>query len=149
MDGIQLSELVDQRLEILESLLRQSVQQAEAIAAGRMSELMSLLAQKQTPLRQLGAVSQTLREAENDDPDQRQWTSPQARDECRSKHRRCESLLGELLRLEAECEAKLAHSRDEIEEKLSRSEGARQAASSYTATISDAPTGARLDLSSD
>ena len=53
MDGTELTELIDQRWSVLRQLLEISDRQIAAIEAGRMSELMRLLADKQTPLNRL------------------------------------------------------------------------------------------------
>ncbi len=149
MDGAQLSELIETRRTVLSELLEIGGRQISAIAAGRMSELMSLLAAKQVPLGRLGEISARLREAAGEDAESRRWESSQARDKCRQDQDDCEQMHLELLAIEAQCEAALVQSRAALEQQLSDVDAAHQAATSYANSDATPTMGIRLDLSSD
>ena len=149
MDGRQLSELMDQRWSALRELLEISDRQMAAIDAGQMSELMRLLSEKQGPLERLAEIAAKIRVAAGDDPDARPWESEQDRTRCRERQEECEKMHLQLLAIEAECEAKLGHSRESIAQRLQRLDATRQAASSYARTATVPSSGGQLDLSSD
>lgn len=149
MDGIELSGLMHQRWTTLKALLEISNRQVEAIGAGRMSELMTLLAGKQAPLSVLHQVSEKLRGAADDDPQRRHWSSQKDRETCRQQQEECEKMHLELLAIEAECETALQASRDSIQQRLQRLDAGRQATHGYAESATTASSGGRLDLSSD
>lgn len=149
MDGNTLTALITERESILARLLELSHQQIEVITAGRMSELMSLLGEKQVPLQRLGDISKSLREASDDDPNARRWESEQARAQCRLTQDRCEKMHIELLAIEAQCETALTESRQMVQQKLTQLDSAHQAATRYASVDAVPASGVRLDLSSD
>lgn len=148
MDGTRLSELVSQRHAVLTELLDISNRQVDAITGARMTELMSLLAEKQAPLLVLNELSATLRQCSGDNADKRVWESGEARRACRRENETCERMLVKLLAMEAECETLLARSRETLQQQLGRAEGARQAISGYSKTDAKPTVGGQLDLSS-
>lgn len=145
MDGPQIVDLVDQRWELLQELSQLADRQAVAIEQGRMSELLSILRQKQPPLETLDRLSLELRQR-CAPPQAVRWSSAAERDACRAKNEACQRLHETLLLREAECEAKLQASRQRVEEQLTRSEGAKRAAGSYNASRPSPTTGGQLDL---
>jgi hypothetical protein len=149
MDGTKLSDLIAQRRTILEQLLEMGSRQIDVIAAGRMSELMSLLAEKQLPLRRLGEISESLRDASGEDPKGRLWESSVAREQCSRDQDKCEQLHIELLAIEAQCEVALGESRESLQQQLGRVDTAQQAATKYASSGAAETMGMRLDLSSD
>lgn len=149
MDGKILSELVGQRWSTLRELLETSNRQITAIDAGRMSELMRLLSEKQSALNRLAQITQRIRSAADDVPAERVWESQQTRALCRKQQEECERMHLELLAIEAECETALTRSRAAIQQKLDRVDAGRQAASSYADSNRTPSSGGRLDLSSD
>ncbi len=149
MDGSTLAELISRRHRLLTHLLDLSAKQIEVIKSGRMSELMALLADKQTPLVELGQISDQLREAAGDDPKTRSWPSESLRERCRQEQEECEQMHIELLAIEAESETSLVESRESLQKRLERIDSANQAATKYVGSDSIPTTGNRLDLSSD
>ena len=149
MDGAELFALITERQAILAQLLERGTRQVDAIAAGRMSELMRILAEKQIPLQRLGEISDLLRATAEDDPHARQWNSQQDRDKCRRAQEDCERMHIELLAIEAQCETALNESRNAIEKELQQIDSAHQAASQYAHSEATQTAGIRLDLSSD
>lgn len=149
LDGDRLATLVDAQLEVLLQLQQMGRQQQEMIVQGRVSELLSLLAQKQQLLQRLTEVQQTLRPARQQPPEDRRWSSPQRREDCRRVSARCDALLAEILEAEAASEASLSDSRDALAVRLQQSTGALHAARAYHGSQNDAARPvSRLDLSS-
>ena len=149
MDANQLSQLIDRRLHLLQSLMEMGHKQTAAIRDGRMSDLMRILSEKQPPLSELAAIAQQLKAAAGDDPEKRIWPDPAARDRCRRHQQVCEQLHLDLLAMEAECESTLSKSRDEIQQRLERVDSGRQVANSYARQAMPVTGGGTLDLSSD
>jgi hypothetical protein len=149
MDGNELSRLIARRAKNLRELLDISDRQMAAIRAGRMSELMRLLSDKQTPLNRLAEVATSIRGAADDDPATRKWESEQARVLCRQQQEECEQMHLELLAIEAECETALKNSRTSIQQKIDRVDAGRQAATGYADSDAPPTSGGQLDLSSD
>jgi hypothetical protein len=149
MDGAELSALITERQTILDQLLELGARQVDVIAAGRMSELMRILTDKQIPLQRLGEISERLRETADDDPRARRWNSQQDRDLCRQAQDDCERMHVELLAIEAQCETALHESRNAIQQELQQIDSAHQAASQYAHAEATQTAGIRLDLLSD
>ena len=148
-DGDRLATLVDAQLEVLLQLQQMGQQQQEMIVQGRVSELLSLLAQKQQLLQRLTEVQQALRPARQQPPEDRRWSSQQRREDCRRVSAQCDTLLAEILQAEAASEASLSDSRDALAVRLQQSAGALHAARTYHGSQNDAARPAsRLDLSS-
>ena len=148
MNANTLCKLMTQRRNVLAELLELGRHQIDVIAAGRMSELMALLAQKQRPLQQLAEICHVLREAAQEDPQQRRWDSETQRQQCREDQEQCEQMHVELLAIEAQCETALQESRETLQQRISRLDSAHQAANQYANCDAGPTVGARLDLSS-
>ena len=149
MDGTKLATLVSRRLATLNRLHEIGARQIDAIQGGRMSELMRILSEKQSPLNELSSIAEQLRAASADDPAARQWESQAQREQCRLEQETCERLHLDLLAIEAECEAALQQSRLEVEQEVRRIDGAKQAVTQYSSQDSVSRSGDRLDLASD
>jgi len=148
MNGTEVSSLVAQRYEVLTWLMQMTHQQKSAVEAGRMNELMHLLAEKQQPLERLNLYSKQLHQAIQDDPETRQWVNQSLRSDCRRQHEMCEKMLVDLMEMEADCERQLEQSRSRIEAEILRSDGAKQANQVYSQSHHTSSTGGQLDLSS-
>lgn len=160
MNGSEISELVDQRLTVVENLIELTTRQAEAIQRGHMSDLMSVLAAKQSPVQELANLSKRLGRAVADDPENREWASPSARQTCRERHDRCEAMILSLLDAEKECESALSGQHVRLQAELDQAQGTGRAIDSYNSVSagyqsSQVPAGGtaigsgdRLDLSS-
>lgn len=146
MDANQLSDLIEQRFETLDELLRLSRLQSEAIEAGRMTDLMRVLSQKQQPLSRLTEIAQLLRPAADDDPRLRVWTSESARIACRRQQEQCDQMHMELLAIEADCESRLKDNRETIQRDIEGLQASHQAAMRYAPDRTVATSGGQLDL---
>jgi hypothetical protein len=148
VNGNELLALMEQRWSTLRELLEFGNRQIAAIESQRMSELMRLLSEKQTPLNRLAQVAASIRQAADDDPAARQWDSEETRVRCRRRQEECEQLHLQLLAIEAECETALTESREFIQKKLDRVDAGQQAANSYADSQATPTQGGQLDLSS-
>lgn len=141
-----LASLIDKKYEVL-SLLRQLARAQQAIVhTGDMTRLMKLLATKQNLLHQLQDVEHQLDPFRHQDPDSRQWHSPQRRQQTRDMATRCESLLNEIMLVEKQCEGELVVRRDAAATRLQGIHTVTQATDAY---LSNGPAHCQLDLSSD
>ncbi len=147
MDGSQLSELIDQRWTTLKELLTLSQLQTEAIDAGRMTELMRILSQKQAPLNRLSELAKSLGSAADDDPSSRSWHSQDSRNACREQQSQCDEMHLELLAIEAACESALQKNRTAIQSDIEQLNASHQAAQRYAPDQSATTSGGSLDLS--
>ncbi len=146
METEVLANLIDKKYEVL-SLLRQLARAQQGIVHdGDMTRLMKLLATKQNLLNQLQHLEHQLDAFRHQDPDSRQWRSPQLRQTTRDMVTRCESLLNEIMLVEKQCESELIVRRDAAATRLQGIHTVTQATAAY---LSNAPTHSQLDLSSD
>ncbi|MEM9643497.1 MAG: flagellar export chaperone FlgN [Planctomycetota bacterium] len=162
MNGTELSELVDERLNLVAQLVELTEQQSDAIEAGHMSQLMSVLSDKQGPLTQLSRLSQRLAAQAQADPEQREWASDADRQRCRERHDRCERMLLELVEQEKSCEERLTARQAEVQQELDKTHETGRALQSYASVSASyqnqpatssgwasSPGGDSLDLSSE
>lgn len=139
LDTERLAELIDKKCEVLSHLRDLSRRQVELIAQGDMTKLLRLLAAKQQQLDQLQTVEQGLDPFRQDDPDQRLWHSAADRQRCRQVAEKCETLLKEIFVVERQCEADLAHRRDQVASQLQAAHSATEARSAYAPKAEPAP----------
>ena len=140
-----LAGLIDKKYEVL-SLLRQLARaQVNIVRDGDMTRLMKLLATKQDLLNQLRNVEHEIDPFRNQDPERRQWHSPQRRQQVRDMTTRCDSLLNEIMLVERQCESELVVRRDAAAARLQGIHSVTQATDAY---LSNGPALSQLDLSS-
>jgi hypothetical protein len=121
--------------------------QLEVIDGGDMTSLLDLLSVKQRMLVQLQRIERTLEPFRSQDPEQRQWRTPQHRQACRGQIQQCEGLLAEIMSQEKVCESALRHRRDQAAVQLQDVQLAGRARGAYAAE-SQQPS-SQLDLSSE
>ncbi len=140
-----LAGLINKKYEVL-SLLRQLARaQVNVVRDGDVTRLMKLLATKQDLLNQLQSVERDIDPFRNQDPESRQWRSPQRRQQVRDMTTRCESLLNEIMLVEKQCESELVVRRDAAATRLQGIHSVTQATDAY---LSNGPALSQLDLSS-
>lgn len=149
MNADELTRLIDARFETLSELMSLGQCQVNAIDENRMSDLMRLLSDKQKPIARLTEIGRALAQAVDDDPNSRTWPSPAARQACKERQEQCDQMHLELLAIEADCESRLQTNRQAVEEKLTRFDSSRLAASRYGDSSARPDRGGTLDLSSD
>jgi hypothetical protein len=129
----RLAALITAKRDALELVARLSRQQLELVRAGEMTWLIKLLAAKQTMLGQLQAIERELASFRDDDPEERRWSSPEARAACQADADRCNALLAGILQLESQSEAAMQAHRDAAAAALVTTQGATDARQAYRA----------------
>ena len=147
MNGNELADLIDSRWSTLNTLLELGRRQTESIRAGRMSDLMRILSEKQGPLNQLSEIADSLRDAAQDDPSQRSWDNEAKRQDCRLRQEQCDQMHTELLAIEAASESALQENRSAIQRDIDQLNASHQAASHYAPQSASPTSGSQLDLS--
>lgn len=145
MESQRLAQLALCKLQILQLLRRLAAQQLEVITGGDMSNLLKLLAAKQSVMDQLTKVEQQLDPFRGQDPETRDWPSTAERELCQRNVEACNELLSEIMRLEKQGEAEMVRRRNDASVRLDGMHGAREARHAYVAAA--AATG--LDLSTE
>lgn len=145
MESQRLAQLALCKLQIMQLLRRLAAQQLEIISGGDMSNLLKLLAAKQTVMDQLAKVEQQLDPFRAEDPDTRDWASTAAREECQRNVETCNELLTEIMRLEKQGEMEMVRRRDAAAIQLAGMHGASEARHAYVA----AAVATGLDLSTE
>ena len=141
-----LASLIDQKCDVLSGLRQLATRQAEIAAGGDMTKLMRLLAGKQSLLQSLQSIESQLDPFRAQDPEARQWRSPEHRQRARAVAAQCESLLGELVLMEKQCAGELSVRRDKIAGRLQGMHNVTHATDAYT---QQTPSHSQLDLSSE
>jgi hypothetical protein len=108
----RLAALVAAKLKILELLTQLARRQLALVEGGEITDLVKLLAAKETVLGQLQTLERQLDPFRNEDPETRHWPAAGDRARCRADARRCDELLAEALRLEKQGEAVMLRRRD-------------------------------------
>jgi hypothetical protein len=109
-----------------------------------MSDLLKLLAAKQTVLNQLQQLERLLDPFRAEDPERRQWRSTEARRRCQGDADRCHDLLSRTMQLERDAEALLVSRRAAVARTLAEVGAAAEAASAYVGGAPQVPALAQL-----
>ena len=142
-----LAELVTRRRECLLKLRAMVGKQLELATGGSVSALLDILSSKQRVIVELQDVEKALSPFRNQDPDQRRWRLPQARQRCARQLAECETLMGQIMLEEKKSELEMVRRRDETARQL---QGAHQAGRARGAYAAQPQSAARqIDLSSD
>lgn len=145
-DPTTLEQLIDERFELLTQLLELSASQRAAATEGHMNELMRVLGRKQRLVESLVRASTSLKET-REKLDVAVSVSPLHR----GRHRQCEVMHDDLIRLESASEMQLHASRERIESDIRQNDSSRRAVEHYensTSPKSRESGGSMLDLSS-
>jgi flagellar biosynthesis/type III secretory pathway chaperone len=135
----RLASLIAARRQVLAVLVELARRQLRLVADGQLPSLLSLLATKQSVLRQLETLHRELAPFHADDPDARQWRSPQARAECQRQAQECQALMAQVLELERQAEAALAAQQTATAEALGRLTSLADAQAAYAAAAQPLP----------
>jgi hypothetical protein len=95
-----LFDLIESKLHLLKEMQSMSLAQTDLVAQHDMTSLMTLLSRKQELMGALGDVQLKLARFQNQDPEQRKWSSPDRRKTCQEMVKRCDQLLQELIVME-------------------------------------------------
>ncbi len=148
-----LMQLVRAKYTCLVQLRDLGRRQLELIDQGNVTGLLDALSVKQKPLSDIQRIEKALDPYRGQDPEQRQWRSPQDRAACARLVEECETLLKEIVSHEKRCEEIMVHKRDATANRLQQLRAAGRAQGAYAAAIrSTARPGAgtsQIDLSSE
>jgi hypothetical protein len=142
-----LARLIDRKLEVLTQLHSLALRQLQLVSQGEAGLLIGLLAAKQRLLTPLQSIEDEMKPFQGQDPDRRQWRSPQDRQRTRGVVDQCESVLRDIVKIEVACERELLRRRELAAGELRGTHSAAQAVQAYI-SAGPAPI-AQLDLSSD
>jgi hypothetical protein len=142
-----LSRLIHQKLDCLTRLRDMGRKQLDLVREGSITELLDVLSVKQRVLLELQGIEKSLGPFRHQDPEQRRWRTPDARQRCAQDLRQCELLLGEIMAQEKQSENDLIRRRDETALQLQGVHRAAQARGAYVTM--DRGTHNELDLSSE
>jgi len=145
--GESLLEILSSQIGLLDQLIEIGQVQIQAIEHGRMSELLSLLSDKQPLLGDLGDVARRIRDLTADHSISVQDEGYAQR--CRQLKASARGRFEQLFELEQRSEALLCTSRDQIAKRLEASSHSMTAISAYQSGYTAETQGGRLDLSSD
>jgi hypothetical protein len=134
----RLAALIAAKLKVLEILTRLSRRQLELIAAGDTPALLKLLTGKEAVLAQLQTLERQLDPFRSQNPEQRDWPSPEARAACQREADRANALLAEAMDLERQAEAAMAARRDAAAAALSAAHVAADTRAAYAAPLASA-----------
>ena len=142
-----LARLIRRKLDCLMQLRDLSEKQLELVQSDRITDLLDLLSAKQRHLFELQRIQRTLDPFRGQDPDARQWRTPETRQTCAQQLQQCETLLGQIMTREKHSERELTRRRDEVAARLQGVHLASQARGAYT--TQSPPDISQLDLLSE
>lgn len=92
--------LIESKFHLLTEMQAMTLTQTDLVAQHDMTSLMTLLSRKQDLLAALGNVQSELARFQDQDPEQRFWSSQSRRKTCQEMVARCDQLLQELIVME-------------------------------------------------
>lgn len=92
--------LIESKLHLLTEMQAMTLTQTDLVALHDMTSLMTLLSRKQDLMGALGNVQSELVRFQDQDPEQRSWSSQVRRKTCQEMVARCDQLLQELIVME-------------------------------------------------
>jgi hypothetical protein len=142
-----LAELITRKHVVLSQLHQLSQRQLDIVATGDMTQLLAILAAKQKLLNALQEVERKLDPFRAQNPEGRNWRSPELRQKIRRTAEASEALLKQIMELEQQSESQLVSRRDTTAQRLQGTHGAWQASQAYAGC--QQPRQGQLDLSSE
>ena len=139
-----LTQRIEQKLALLAQLRDLGLHQAALIESGDMTQLLKLLAAKQRLLNALQSLERELDRFRNEDPQSREWASPDERRRCAENAAACEDLLRAIVQRERESESQMALRRAQTAAQLHGAHSAAEVHHAYLGKPSSASS--QLDL---
>lgn len=127
----RLASLIDSKKAVLCQLHELALRQRSIIEAGETNKLISLLAVKQAQLDQLQNLELNLETYRHEDPEQRVWSSRQARLDCQEVATTCSDLLDAIMQVEQECEQVMIHKKHQVEKQINATQSGVDATKAY------------------
>jgi len=131
METDVLAGLICSKRDCLTQLRDMGRRQLETIDEGDMTSLLDILAAKQQWLARLRQIERALDPFRNQDPESRQWRTPEDRGRCARQIAECEQLLSEIIRQEKRGERAMVRRRDEAATRLQAAHFAGHARGAY------------------
>ncbi len=128
-----LAELIGEKRQSLSQWRDMGRRQLELIEAGDVAAVLDVLAAKQRLLAKVQRIEKQLDPFRDQDPESRQWRTPEDRRLCAEQVRQCEKLWREIVTQEKCSEGALIKRRDEAATRLQGAHHAAQARGAYTA----------------
>ena len=144
-DSTLLANSMARKAQLLELLCKLGAAQLSLVGEGDMSRLLQVLSSKDSLLAQLQIIERELDPFRDEDPNRRQWASPELRATCRRDADRCSALLAEIMTIEKQSEAEMTRRRDATAIQLQGLYGTQEAQGAYITTPAVSP--ATFDLS--
>jgi len=129
----RLAELIRKKHHVLVQLRDVGQRQTDLVTSGDIASLLKLLAAKQQLISALHGLERELTPYYAEDPDRRQWPSPQDRAQCAQQAAECNALLEDIVRLEKLGAEKLTMRRNEVADQLQQVHAATHVRSAYEA----------------
>jgi hypothetical protein len=129
-----LTELVGRKHDCLARLHELGRQQLALVDSGDITQLLKVLGAKQQLLTRLQEIEGELDPFRRQQPEDRQWASPEQRARCAQVIERSEALFREIVAQEKQSEQLLGSRRDEAAARLEQAHTASQARGAYSAS---------------
>ena len=126
-----LAKLMRRKRDLLAQMLKVGLRQQELIEQEGITDLLKLLSAKQQLIDAVIQTEQALNEFRNEDPEQREWSSAEARTACAKDAEDCRRLYEQIVHLETEQEEKLSNRRDNIATQLRSIQSTQSVHKSY------------------
>lgn len=128
----ELAQLIGQKHDLLSKLHLLSRRQLQLSGhSDHITDLMRVVAAKQTLIENLLDVDRKLDPHRQCDPEGRKWRSPMDRHRCSEATRECQAMLEDLKQMENEAEERVRSNRDEISRSLQTNQGSNVALDGY------------------
>jgi len=128
-----LADLIAKRQQCLLKLRDLGLKQSELISSGEMGPLLRLLSAKNQWIVAVQTIEKELAPYHEQDPDQRDWPSADARSQCATQASECKKLLEEIVQLERQNEEMMTRRRDQVANQLQTAQVAGTVCTAYQA----------------
>ncbi len=133
----KLAELIHQKCQIAAQLFKIGQRQTTTIEAENTNALLKLLSAKQHLISALQSLENELKPFQNQDPESRQWRSPEQRALSAKEAEQTNQLMAEVIRMEKQNELVMTKRRDEVAQQLQQVNNANQASNAYESNNSN------------
>jgi hypothetical protein len=133
----ELAGLIQRKLSLLEQMRVATIDQCQRVASLENDALLGVLARKQNLLAELQEVQIRLEPFRDQDPESRNWLSPDTRAKARAAAERCQQLIQELIQLENRSIGEMTARREGIASHLHELGSAHAARMAYQQSDAD------------
>ena len=144
-----LADLIAKRHHCLRQLDELGERQASLIESSDMTTLLKLISAKDQVIAALQAIESQLAPFHDQDPEARDWPSPERRAECAAQAAACQQLLQRIMARERSNEDLLTRKRDLVAQQLQSAQSAGAARGAYQAQANIKPQSPHVSFSND